>query len=107
MLTLDRGGEGLVEGRLHAVELEFAHGGQDLGTLHHNALLRLSSRAQSAAGSCRSRSASGVGIAIGVIGSRRREGMFRITPAALTFSLSASPQPASTRGRPPPTPAVG
>jgi hypothetical protein len=42
VLTLDGGGDDLVEGHLHAVELELAHGGQNLGTLHHTALLRLS-----------------------------------------------------------------
>ena len=42
VLALDRGGDDLVVGSLHAVELELAHGGQDLGTLHHTALLRLS-----------------------------------------------------------------
>ena len=42
VLALDGGGDDLVEGRLHAVELQLAHGGEDLGTLHHTALLRLS-----------------------------------------------------------------
>jgi hypothetical protein len=42
VLTLDAGGDDLVEGRLHAIELERAHRGQNLGTLHHTALLRLS-----------------------------------------------------------------
>ena len=42
MLALHRGGDDLVEGRLHAIEPELAHGGQDLGSLHHNDLLRLS-----------------------------------------------------------------
>ena len=32
----------LVEGGLHAVELELAHGGEDLLAFHHTALLRLS-----------------------------------------------------------------
>jgi hypothetical protein len=43
MLAFDGGGDDLVEGGLHAVELELAHGGQDRGALHHNsALLRRS-----------------------------------------------------------------
>jgi hypothetical protein len=42
MLALDGGGDDLVIGALHAVELELAHRGQDLGAFHHIALLRLS-----------------------------------------------------------------
>ena len=42
VLTLYRGGDDLVEGGLHAEELEFAHGVEDLGAFHHMALLRLS-----------------------------------------------------------------
>ena len=42
VLALDGGGEQLVEGGLHAVELELAHGGQDLGAFHHRLLLRRS-----------------------------------------------------------------
>jgi hypothetical protein len=42
VLALHRGGDDLVEGGLHAVELQLAHGGQDLGAFHHTALLRLS-----------------------------------------------------------------
>ncbi len=39
VLALDGGGDDLVEGGLHAVEIELAHRCQDLGTLHHTALL--------------------------------------------------------------------
>ena len=42
VLALDGSGDDLVEGALHAVELQFAHGGQNLGTFHHRDLLRLS-----------------------------------------------------------------
>ena len=42
MLTLHRRGGDLVERRLHAVELQLRHGGEELGTLHHTALLMLS-----------------------------------------------------------------
>ena len=42
VLALHRRGDDLVEGGLHAVELQLAHGGQDLGAFHHTALLRLS-----------------------------------------------------------------
>ena len=42
MLALDGGRDDLIEGRLHAIELEFAHGGENLGTFHYRALLRLS-----------------------------------------------------------------
>jgi hypothetical protein len=42
VLALHRRGDRLVEGGLHAVELQLAHGGENLGTLHHRALLRLS-----------------------------------------------------------------
>ena len=62
MLPLDRGRDDLIVGRPHAEQLEPAHGGQDLGSLHHPvALLRRSYRAQSAAGSCRSRMSTGTG----------------------------------------------
>ena len=40
--ALDIGGDNLVEIGIHAVELELAHDGQDLVTLHHTALLRWS-----------------------------------------------------------------
>ena len=42
VLALHGGGDDLVEGGLHAVELQLAHGGQDLGAFHHTALLRRS-----------------------------------------------------------------
>jgi hypothetical protein len=41
VLALD-GDDDLVEGRVDPVDLELAHGGQNLGTLHHASLLRLS-----------------------------------------------------------------
>ncbi len=61
------------------VELQLTHGGEDLGTLHHPALLRRSQRAQSALGSCPSRSTSGVMIMAGDAGCRRRDRMLRMT----------------------------
>ena len=42
VLALHRGGDDLVERRLHAVELQLGHGGEDLGTFHQMALLSLS-----------------------------------------------------------------
>jgi hypothetical protein len=42
VLALHRRGDDLVEGGLHAIELELAHGGENLGAFHHTALLRLS-----------------------------------------------------------------
>ena len=42
MLSLHGGGDNLVVGAAHAVELEFAHGFENLGTLHQIVLLRLS-----------------------------------------------------------------
>jgi hypothetical protein len=42
MLAFDRGGHDLVEGGLHAVELEFAHEVEQLGSFHQMILLRLS-----------------------------------------------------------------
>ena len=42
VLALDGGGDDLVEGGLHAVELELAHEVEDLGAFHQMALLRLS-----------------------------------------------------------------
>ena len=42
VLALHRRADDLVERRLHAVELQLRHRGQDLGTLHHTALLRVS-----------------------------------------------------------------
>jgi hypothetical protein len=39
VLALDRGGEGLVIGALHAKELELAHHVEDFGSLHAHALL--------------------------------------------------------------------
>ena len=70
VLALDRSCDDLVERGLHAIELELAHGGHDLGTFHHTALLRLSYRAQSATGACLKRSASGVMMVIAGSGSR-------------------------------------
>src|SRR5271155_2325684 len=100
VLALHRRGDDLVERRLHAVELQLGHGGEDLGTLHHTALLSLSYRSQSAAGACRSRRASGVMIVIGGAGSRRRARMLMTTSAEWTPSRSASRQAASTAGSP-------
>jgi hypothetical protein len=42
VLALHRRGDDLVEGGLHAIELELAHGGENLRAFHHTALLRLS-----------------------------------------------------------------
>jgi hypothetical protein len=42
VLALHGGGDDLVIGAAHAVELELAHGFENLGTLHQIALLRLS-----------------------------------------------------------------
>src|SRR5207302_2394685 len=100
VLALHRHGDDLVECRLHAVKLQLRHGSQDFGTFHQWVLLRLSYRAQSAAGACRSRNASGVMIVIGGSGSRRRARMLRTTSAEWTPSCSASRPAASTAGSP-------
>ena len=42
MLALDGGGHDLVEGGLHAVELELAHEVEELSAFHQTVLLRLS-----------------------------------------------------------------
>jgi hypothetical protein len=42
VLAFDGGGHDLVEGGLHAVELEFAHEVEELGSFHQMVLLRLS-----------------------------------------------------------------
>ena len=42
MLAFDGGGHDLVEGGLHAVELELAHEVEELGSFHQMVLLRLS-----------------------------------------------------------------
>jgi hypothetical protein len=42
MLAFDSGGHDLVEGGLHAIELEFAHEVEELSSFHHTVLLRLS-----------------------------------------------------------------
>jgi hypothetical protein len=42
MLAFDSGGHDLVEGRLHAVELELTHEVEELGSFHQMVLLRLS-----------------------------------------------------------------
>jgi hypothetical protein len=84
VLALHRGGDDLVIGGSHAVELQPAHRLQNLRALHHTALLRRSYRAQSAAGACRSLSASGVTMVIEAAGSRRRARMFKITSAEWT-----------------------
>jgi hypothetical protein len=42
MLSFDSGGHDLVEGGLHAVELELAHEIEELGSFHQMVLLRLS-----------------------------------------------------------------
>src|SRR5258708_20986289 len=48
VLAFDGGGHDLVEGGLHAIELELAHEVEELGSVHQMVLLRLSERAQSA-----------------------------------------------------------
>src|SRR5690554_4215857 len=65
VLALHGGGDDLVIGTAHAVELELAHGLENFGTLHQIALLRLSYRVQSATGAQVSRRASGVMIVTG------------------------------------------
>src|ERR1700680_719449 len=42
LIEFDGGGHDLVEGGLHAVELEFAHEVEELGSFHQMVLLRLS-----------------------------------------------------------------
>jgi hypothetical protein len=42
MLAFDSGGHDLVEGGLHAIELEFAHEVEELSSFHQTVLLRLS-----------------------------------------------------------------
>lgn len=42
VLAFDGCRDDLVEGALHAEELEVEHGGEDLGAFHHTTLLRLS-----------------------------------------------------------------
>ena len=42
MLAFDSGGHDLVEGSLHAVELELAHEVEELSAFHQMVLLRLS-----------------------------------------------------------------
>jgi hypothetical protein len=42
MLAFDRSGHDLVEGSLHAVELELAHEVEEFGSFHQIVLLRLS-----------------------------------------------------------------
>ena len=42
VLAFDRGRHDLVEGGLHAIELEFAHEVEDLGSFHQMVLRRLS-----------------------------------------------------------------
>ena len=42
MLAFDGGGHDLIEGGLHAVELEFAHEVEELSAFHQMVLLRLS-----------------------------------------------------------------
>jgi hypothetical protein len=42
LLAFDSGGHDLVEGGLHAVELELAHEIEELGSFHQMVLLRLS-----------------------------------------------------------------
>src|ERR1700752_947640 len=100
MLALHRSGDDLVERRLHAVELQFCHRGEDFGTLHQTALLRLSYRAQSAVGMCCKRNASGVMIVTGALGWCCRDKILMTTSAEWTPSRSASRQAASTAARP-------
>src|ERR1700683_1962848 len=52
MLALERRGVNRVVGALHAVELDFPHHFDDFGSLHGQALLSWSYRAQSATGAC-------------------------------------------------------
>src|SRR5271169_1972668 len=80
MLALERSGVNLVVGALHAVELGFTHHFDDFGSLHGQALLSWSYRAQSATGACWSFSASGV--KIGATGpDRGREGFCTSPPS--------------------------
>jgi len=100
VLALHRHGERFVVCGAHAVELERTHHVENFGAFHCQALLKASYLAQSAIGACRSTSEAGV--AIGPIGggSRRRARMLMITSAEWTASASASPQAASTAGKP-------
>src|SRR5271170_2770859 len=100
MLALERSGVNLVVGALHAVELEFTHHFDDFGSLHGQALLSWSYRAQSATGACWSFSASGVKIGATGPGSRRRARMLMITSDEWTPSEIAWAQAASTAGNP-------
>ena len=91
VLTLHRGGDDLVEGGLHPVELQLDHGGQDLGTLHHTAAPQavvagaigngLVPQPQRLGRHDRDRA---------MAGSRRRARMLMITSAEWTLSRSAS-----------------
>src|SRR5436190_8124217 len=85
MLAFDCSGHDLVEGSLHAVELELAHEVEELSAFHQMVLLRLSYRAQSATGAWRSVSAAGVRIVAGGQGSRWRARMLRTTSAERTL----------------------
>src|SRR6202167_4317671 len=100
MFAPARGGVNLVVGALHAVELEFTHHVDDFGSLHGQALLSWSYRAQSATGACWSFSASGVKIGATGPGSRRRARMLMITSDEWTPSEIAWAQAASTAGNP-------
>ena len=96
MLAFDGRGHDLVEGGLHAVELELAHEVEELGSFHQMVLLRF--RAQSATGACRSVSPAGVKIVEGGPGSRWRARMLRTTSAEWTPCAIASAQvPAARR----------
>src|SRR5215218_3692772 len=100
MLAFDGRDHDLVEGCLHAVELELAHELEQLSAFHQIVLLRLSQRAQSAIGAWRSVSAAGVRIVAGGPGSRWRARMLRTTSAEWTPWPIASAQATSTAGSP-------
>src|SRR4029078_8542705 len=98
VLALDRGRHDLVEGGLHAVELELAHKIEDLSSFHQLVLRRLSYRAQSAIGAWRSVSAAGVMMLAGGAGSRCRARMLSTTSAEWTPGAPAPAPAASTGG---------
>src|SRR5665213_1114083 len=90
----------LIEAGAHAVELQFAHGFQNLVAFHQAIFLLLSLRPQSARGSNFRRSASGVVMLSGAAGWRRRASTIRITSPLAMPAASASAQAASTAARP-------
>src|ERR1700722_1370489 len=96
MLAFECRGEDLVVGVLHPKQFELAHQIQDFGSFHDHVLLSWSYRAQSAAGTCRSLSASGVRMLAAGPGSRWRARMLMITSDERTPSDIAWAQAAST-----------